>query len=276
MSKLTVPEKYKVNYIKDQDDERDFIFQAPHILTGMNPTIDHTPMMSSVKDQGRLGSCVSFAMGAMKEWQENIEHAKEVSEGKKDHRQGKEYDLSEQWIYYNCKKIDPWENEEGTSIRYGMKVLNKIGVPCEEAWEYNDIEVGEPKRWAKMVARWAKIGSYRRVRSLNELKQALVKSPVPIGVGVFLDIYYTGSDGIVKDPVNTNNFLGGHAMCAVGYDDNRGLVKVKNSWSKWWGQDGYGYLSYDYINNFMWDAWTCDDLSVTPDMLKGLYEELER
>jgi C1A family cysteine protease len=62
------------------------------------PSVDHTPKMTSVKDQGMLGSCVSFAVGAMKEWQEGEEHRQEVAEGKKDHREGKEYDYSESWI----------------------------------------------------------------------------------------------------------------------------------------------------------------------------------
>ncbi len=33
---------------------------------------------------------------------------------------------------------------------------------------------------------------------------------------------------------------------------------------------GYGYLSYLYIEEFLWDAWACKDLSVTNEMLKGV------
>jgi hypothetical protein len=56
--------------------------------------------------------------------------------------------------------------------------------------------------------------------------------------------------------------------CAVGYDDNKKLVKFKNSWGKGWGDNGYGYIPYSYINDFLWDAWTCADLQVTREMLK--------
>ena len=276
MMSLDLTDKFKVDLMQDPYDKRDFIYKAPHILSASSNRVDHTYFMSSVKNQGLLGSCVAFAVSGMKEWQENIEHICEVKKGKKDHRDGKEYDLSEQWIYYNCKKIDLWEGEEGTSLRYAMKVLNKIGVPSENGWKYNDIEVGKPESWAKMVARWAKIGSYQRINGLIELKQALAKSPVPIGVGVFLEMFYTGHDGIVKDPANEDNFCGGHALCAVGYDDDRELIKFKNSWSNGWGHEGYGYLSYDYINKYMWDAWSCQDISVTSDMLEGAYEEVKR
>jgi len=97
---------------------------------------------------------------------------------------------------------------------------------------------------------------------------------VPIGVGVFIEMFYAQKDGIVHDPRNPEKMYGGHAICAVGYDDSKQLVKFKNSWGTGWGQNGYGYLSYNYINNYMWDAWTCDDIVVTKEMLKGKSEKL--
>jgi C1A family cysteine protease len=231
--------------------------------------IDHTNTMSSVKDQMNLGSCVAFAASAVKEWQEQDEHKKEVLAGKKDHRENKEYDLSEQWVYWNCKKIDPWPNEQGTSIRCAMKVLNKIGVPIESAWPYSDdpINIGEPKRWANLIARWATIGSYWRVGSLEELKVALVDSPVILGVYVFME-WFNPPGGIIDYPANPHYILGGHAICAVGFSEEKKLIKFKNSWGNW-GNNGYGYLSYKYIEDFCMDAWVAKDISVTKDMLKG-------
>ena len=46
---------------------------------------------------------------------------------------------------------------------------------------------------------------------------------------------------------------------AVGYDDNKiiintknnektkGALMIRNSWGRNWGQDGYGWLPYDYV-----------------------------
>ncbi|MBD3407302.1 MAG: hypothetical protein GF411_14385 [Candidatus Lokiarchaeota archaeon] len=255
---------------RDISDRRDYLLSQPR--QALPTQIDYTKDMTPVKDQRRLGSCVAFAACAMKEWQERKEHRAEVAEGKDDHRDGKIYDLSEQWIYYMCKKIDPWPNQEGTSIRYAMKVLNKIGVPTEKGWPYNDLDVGKPKSWAKLVARWALGGSYYRVSSMAQLRKALTDmGPIPIGVGVYEEFFFVGKDGIVADPRRPHICYGGHAICAVGYDDRRGLVKFKNSWGPRWGQNGYGYLSYRYITNYMWDAWACNDISVTTDMLKGKY-----
>jgi len=264
----------------DPTDERDFKFKSitPTIMeaVGSLPSkVDHTPDMSPVKDQGHLGSCVGFAVSAMKECQERKEHLEEIAKGKRG--RPKIYDYSEAWIYWNAKKLDPWGVEdEGTSIRYAMQVLKKIGVPTEKGWPYKDINdvdaIGEPKRWANMVARWALIDSYWRVENLEELKVALVNGPVPIGVPCFYEIFFVGSNGLVPYPANPSQYYGGHAICAVGYDDSRQLVKFKNSWGTGWGEKGYGYLPYTYIRDFLWDAWASQDLAVTKDMLKGTRE----
>lgn len=268
---------FPLNYKRDPKDDRDFKFMAmrPGLLEAVSTLpskVDHTADMSPVKDQGQLGSCVGFAVTAMKECQEKKEHEEELAKGKRGRK--KIYDYSEAWVYWNAKKLDPWGMlDEGTSIRYAMAVLKKIGVPTEKGWPYKDINsleaIGDPARWADMVARWALIDSYWRVDTLDELKIALNDGPVPIGVPCFYEIFFVGSDGVVPYPANPDQIYGGHAICAVGYDDSKQLVKFKNSWGTSWGQKGYGYLPYNYIRDFLWDAWASKDLTVTKDMLKG-------
>ena len=242
------------------------------LLRNIPSQVDHSTNMSRVKDQGRLGSCVGFAAVAMKECQEQQEHKSEVLAGKKDHRKGKIYDYSEQWVYRNCKKIDGY-NGQGTYLRCAMKVLKNIGVPTEKGWPYtdDDINIGEPKGWANLVSRWAIIDSYWSISSLLELKVALVDSPVMIGVPVFEE-WRNPPNGVISYPRNPDRVLGGHAICAVAFSDKSQLVKFKNSWGSSWGESGYGYLSYSYINDFLWSAWVAKDISVTRDMLKGTRE----
>jgi hypothetical protein len=265
--------KINLNLVKDYEDKRDFqltetVLNLESKLT-KKKAINWTKYMSPVKDQGRLGSCVGFAVAAMKEFQEHKEHIDELAKGKRYRRKKDHYDLSEAWVYWNCKKIDPWPNSEGTSIRCAMKVLHKIGIPCEAGWEYDDRLKGKPKSWAHLIAKWGLIDSYYRVTNLSELKTALLKGPVVIGVGCYEEI--TRPDpktGLVPYPKNPNNLLGGHAICAVGFNDNQKIVRFKNSWGKGWGKNGYGQFSYDYIRDFMWDAWAAKDMSVTRKIIK--------
>jgi C1A family cysteine protease len=104
------------------------------------------------------------------------------------------------------------------------------------------------------------------------LKIALVDGPVPIGIPCFYEIFFAEADGYIKYPANPDQIYGGHAICAVGYNDRSQLVKFKNSWGRGWGSNGYGYLPYSYVRDFLWDAWASKDLSVTKEMLKGTRE----
>jgi C1A family cysteine protease len=258
----------RLTLLKDEPDKRDFkLVESTFKPMQIPKKVDWTKQMSPVKDQGRLGSCVGFAAAAMKEWQEQREHNIEVKKGKKYRRKQDHYDLSESWIYWNCKKIDPWPGEEGTSIRCAMQVLHKIGVPCEKAYPYNDKFKGKPEIWAKLIAKWGLIDSYYRCKGIDDLRLALPYGPVVIGIACFKEIFFVNESGEIPYPSNPNQILGGHAICAVGYNDKKKLIKFKNSWSKAWGQNGYGYLPYRYINDFMWDSWIAKDLSVTKKIL---------
>ncbi len=47
----------------------------------------------------------------------------------------------------------------------------------------------------------------------------------------------------------SNIFKGGHAVSIIGYDNN-GFV-LKNSWGKDWGENGYGWVSFNYHKLFV-------------------------
>lgn len=50
---------------------------------------------------------------------------------------------------------------------------------------------------------------------------------------------------------HTGSF-GGHAMCVIGYDDNKygGAFEIMNSWGEDWGNDGFIWVRYEDFGNF--------------------------
>jgi len=243
--------------IQDPLDRRDFAIRmflaADRISLPKSKMYEHP---SSVRDQGALGSCVGHACAALKEFQEVQQRNRTPFR-----------DVSEAWIYWKAKEIDPWEVfEEGTSFRYALKVLNKEGVPTEKAWPYKPINTlqgrGKPKFWAGIVARWGKIKTYARIESIPQMKETLVlKGPFLLGIMCFNGIFSpSATSAMVSMPKAGESPQGGHAILIMGYDDDLSAFWFRNSWGTHWGKDGYAWLPYQYVDQYMLDAWSVVDL----------------
>ena len=72
-------------------------------------------------------------------------------------------------------------------------------------------------------------------------------------------------------PKPSEKVVGGHAVMAVGYDDSKSVVIVRNSWAASWGDKGYFYMPYAYVtsNNLCDDFWD-DKIGI---VLIGMTEE---
>lgn len=68
--------------------------------------------------------------------------------------------------------------------------------------------------------------------------------------------------GIMPMPKLDERMVGGHAVCAVGYDDTKKYFIIRNSWGDTWGDKGYFYMPYAYIinNSLAADFWTIRDI----------------
>jgi C1A family cysteine protease len=74
------------------------------------------------------------------------------------------------------------------------------------------------------------------------------KNPVLCGINVFPSLE-TEETGIIPMPSYHEIPIGAHAITLVGYDDTTQRFKFANSWGRQWGENGFGYVSYDYIAN---------------------------
>ncbi|MDI6758278.1 MAG: C1 family peptidase [Candidatus Omnitrophota bacterium] len=238
----------RLGCIRDKFDDRDYLIRPYLPIVKLPKKVDYVNKMSPVKDQGDEGTCVGFAVAVgMKEYQEILDYEKLVG-------------LSPRFVYAEAKKIDGAPGLEGTTIRAAMQALKKLGVCQEKFWPYKPHQEDKPKKGASANAKKFCIITYARILNLNELRMSLSsKGPAVLGIQVFKGMLKTKT-GIVAMPKKDERTLGGHAICAIGYDEEKRLVKFKNSWSGKWGDKGYGYLPYTYIERYMMDAWSSVDI----------------
>lgn len=239
--------------VPDREDKRDFIFK-PKLLARFSifPTkIDWSEYFPPIKNQGDEGSCVGFSTTASREFWEIYK------------KQNISIDLSERFIYEEAKKRDEWvgENYDGTSIRGAMKSLKAVGICEEKYWQYIPLKKGNPLNGYLENAALYKIIEYQKIPlKYIYLREALKRGPVTIGINVPETMFFVSEQGIVEKTESYD--CGGHAMVLVGYNDSEKLFKVRNSWGTDWGDKGYCYFSYEFLEKIIFSAWQITEIKI--------------
>lgn len=97
--------------------------------------------------------------------------------------------------------------------------------------------------------------------ALGQLKGCLADGyPFVFGFSVYASFESSkvARDGHAPLPKAGEEFLGGHAVLAVGYDEQRQWFICRNSWGPKWGMKGYFTLPYPYLvqPSLASDFWT--------------------
>jgi C1A family cysteine protease len=82
-------------------------------------------------------------------------------------------------------------------------------------------------------------------------KSIAEKKPVIFSIKCYTSLFNIGKDGIWK-PIANDRIVGNHAICIVGYDDNKlgGAFEVMSSWGTTWGNNGFFWITYDQIMQY--------------------------
>jgi len=229
---------------KQKDDARDYKFVHEQTLDSLPKSIDLRPQMPPVYDQGQLGSCTANSIAALVQKDKNISP-------------------SRLFIYYNERAIEGTiKQDAGANIRDGIKTINTLGV-CSETTIPYDISkfTKKPSKKAYKEALQNKDNSYHAVAQTElDIKAALVAGlPISFGFEVkqSFESSVVASTGIYQPKAN-ETILGGHAVCIVGYDDDKQMFIVRNSWGDTWGLQGYFWMPYTEVLN----AQVCNDFWV--------------
>jgi C1A family cysteine protease len=219
--------------------------------------MDMRPHLSAVEDQGDLGSCTGNALVGAMEYLENKSLGFE-----NDHPNF--VNLSRLFVYFNERMMEGTINkDDGALICDGVMTLSQYGVCSELIWPYTISQYKlKPPDPAYTEALTRRITVFSKVDQTNEALRRTLAAGNPIVVGITLyDSFESdavAADGKVPMPnTRTEKCLGGHAVLICGYDHINQVYIVRNSWGPDWGDKGYFYLPYDYVESadFASDFW---------------------
>jgi C1A family cysteine protease len=247
----TVRAPARYGWLPDLPDQRDHYFGALHAQPAHLPAkIDLRAQCSPVEDQGQLGSCTANALAGALEFLELKEKQPLV-------------DLSRLFIYYNERVIEhSVKQDSGAMLRDGIKTLAKQGVCPEKQWPYAIKQFAKkPAAACYAQAKLHTISSYQRLSSTDEMRACLAAGyPFVFGFTVYesFESETMARTGVLNLPKKSERAIGGHAVCAVGYDDKTQRFLVRNSWGLDWGKKGYFAMPYAYLadRNLSDDFWT--------------------
>jgi C1A family cysteine protease len=207
--------------------------------------IDLTSSFPPIGDQGRLGTCVAWAVGYnTKSYLDG--NAKQLSPAQLASADN-QYSPSDLFYAIEYSKRSC---AGGTYFEDAFNVLINRGVNTLRNFPY-DGNYCQNSPGSSNTASANKIKNFRRIGgSVDEVKGYLAQGiPVVIGAMVNSEFQrFTGS-GVLRGLNYALDQGGGHAMVIAGYDDARSAFRIINSWGPNWADNGYIWIDYDFLVN---------------------------
>jgi len=270
--------RYALGWIPDFPDFRDYTEHATQvktILSGAARTtrklpaaVDLREWCSPIENQGGLGSCTAHAGAGLIEYYERKSF-------------GRHSEASRLFLYKTTRNLMKSKGDTGAFLRSTIGAMVLFGVPPEDYWPYTDSEDKfdtEPPAFCYAFAQNFQALTYFRHDPRGVICEAIlarVKTylaqghPAVFGFTVYNSMDQADATGRIPFPSAKEKILGGHAILTVGYDDkmtikNRfggqattGALLIRNSWGPEWGENGYGWLPYDYVTQELaMDFWS--------------------
>jgi len=251
---------YSFGWIPDLPDIRDYTSGHDRIRqltsrfrsTEASKSADLRKWCSPIENQGNIGSCTAHAVAGVAEYFEN------KSFGKYD-------DVSRLFLYKVSRNLLQTTGDTGAYLKTALGALVLFGLPPEKYWPYDTTRFDEePSTFCYAFANNYKCVSYFRhdpagltPKKVLESVKKYINSGVPsiFGFTVYQSIR-SAISGNIPFPATSEKVLGGHAIAAFGYDDDKvidgpkptkGALLIRNSWGEEWGEKGYGWLPYEYV-----------------------------
>jgi C1A family cysteine protease len=245
---------YRLGWRPDVPDIRDYIPETfakddrlkcvgLHENESLPKFVDLRQWCPPIQDQKSLGSCTAQAGCGMYEYFERKSFGKFIPH-------------SRLFLYKVTRNLMKETGDNGAMLRTTMQAMATFGVCPEEYWLYDLSKFDvEPSQFCYAFAQNFQALKYFRLDAPNNTRADVlhrVKEYLSRGYAVMFGFSVYDSiqrmvNGVIPFPSRHDLLQGGHAVCSVGYDDDKDALLIRNSWGTSWGDGGYGWLPYQYV-----------------------------
>ena len=154
----------------------------------------------------------------------------------------------------NCDNGLPFNDAlDNLKILGAKKTLFPPFTSCNQDWDKTNMKKINNYTMPYSIKEWYTVFT-DKPNFVNTVKD-LIYEGYPVIVGVAMDdsmqsygsdnIYGIKSDGLWNPSLSVEK-EGGHALCVIGYDDNKfgGAFRIVNSWGRDFGDNGYMWVRY--------------------------------
>jgi C1A family cysteine protease len=206
-----------------------------------------------VKRQGDRPTCVAFAVSSLHEYWLDVKCA---------NRSPVSLDLSEEFLFFNCKQRDGLARGSGTTVIAASASLKVEGQCLEHLHPYE-----QSKRLPAAPSQTAIADGKRRTLNslvsrnvdLRVLEEALGEDRPVVGViELFRGCYRPDQNGLLPLPSSAEKRIALHAVLMVDIEATvpHASIVFMNSWGAKWGDQGYGRFSHEYFRQHCTELWT--------------------
>lgn len=224
--------------------------------------VDMRKMFGPIKDQKTLGACSAFAITSIFEYFLYKKNNIHIS-------------LSERFLYYNSLYNDGEVKDNGISLFNAIKSASEKGISKDEFCLYNiNLFNEKPSEEAYTDAQQRIVTKAMNVKLEHQHIVSALSEGYPVAVS--LKIYNSFADGFggfVYKPTEedySGGQCGNHAMVICGYSEEDKVYIVRNSWGKSFGDKGYCYIPFSYIEDSYLCNHACIIVKINEAELKGL------